>query len=231
MNFMDAIPGLKVLDEAGIKKLYFTALEVLERTGVSVPHQEACALLSDAGAKVENEVAYVPGWLVEKAVNSAPKQIIMYTIDGQPVMRLTNGNFYFGTGENTVFMIDGSSGERRRWTKKDVTNAVVVQDHMENLDFMTPLGLVQDRPAKASHLHQFEIMVSYSNKPVMFSAYDDQGVKDIIEMASAIKTSEELEKKPFWMNLMASTVYRCVKVFCTTGCSITVSFLIKGICG
>lgn len=118
MNFMDAIPGLKVLDEAGIKKLYFTALEVLERTGVSVPHQEACALLSDAGAKVENEVAYVPGWLVEKAVNSAPKQIIMYTIDGQPSMRLTNGNFYFGTGENTVFMIDGSSGERRRWTKR-----------------------------------------------------------------------------------------------------------------
>ena len=95
MNFMDAIPGLKVLDEAGNKKLYFTALEVLERTGVSVPHQEACALLSDAGAKVENEVAYVPGWLVEKAVNSAPKQIIIYTIDGQPVMRLTNGNFFF----------------------------------------------------------------------------------------------------------------------------------------
>jgi hypothetical protein len=36
---MDAIPGLKVLDEAGIKKLYFTALEVLERTGVSVPQK------------------------------------------------------------------------------------------------------------------------------------------------------------------------------------------------
>ena len=33
MNFMDAIPGLTVLDEAGIKKLYFTALEILERTG------------------------------------------------------------------------------------------------------------------------------------------------------------------------------------------------------
>jgi trimethylamine:corrinoid methyltransferase-like protein len=75
MNFMEAMPGLSVLDEAGIKKLYFTALEVLERTGVSVPHQEACKLLKDAGVKVENEVAYIPGWLVEKAVNSAPKQI------------------------------------------------------------------------------------------------------------------------------------------------------------
>ena len=81
MNFMDAIPGLKVLDEAGIKKLYFTALEVLERTGVSVAQKEPCELLNDAGAKVEDEVAYVPAWLVEKAVNSAPKQIIIYTID------------------------------------------------------------------------------------------------------------------------------------------------------
>jgi trimethylamine--corrinoid protein Co-methyltransferase len=205
MNFMDAIPGLKVLDEAGIKKLYFTALEVLERTGVSVPHQEACKLLKDAGVRVENEVAYIPGWLVEKAVNSAPKQIIIYSIDGHPVMRLTNGNFYFGTGENTVFMIDSSTGERRRWTKEDLINAVVLQHKMEHLDFMTPLGLIQDRPAKVSHLHQFEIMVSYSNKPVMFSAYDAQGVEDIIDMATTIKTSEELEKRPFWMNLMAST--------------------------
>ena len=205
MNFMDAIPGLKVLDEAGIKKLYFTALEVLERTGVSVAQKETCELLNDAGAKVEDEVAYVPAWLVEKAVNTAPKQIIIYTIDGQPVMRLTNGNFYFGTGENTVFMIDGSTGERRRWTKKDVTNAVVLQDQMENLDFMTPLGLVSDCNPQASHLHQFEIMITYSNKPPMFSAYDKQGVMDILEMAAVIKSPAEIEKKPFWMNLMAST--------------------------
>ena len=205
MNFMDAIPGLKVLDEAGIKKLYFTALEVLERTGVSVPHQKACALLKDAGAKVENEVAYIPAWLVEKAVKSAPKQIIIYAMDGQPVMRLTNGNFYFGTGENTVFMIDGSTGERRRWTKRDVINAVVLQDQMENLDFMTPLGLVSDCNPQTSHLHQFEIMITYSNKSPMFSAYDKQGLMDILEMASVIKSPAEIEKKPFWMNLMAST--------------------------
>jgi trimethylamine--corrinoid protein Co-methyltransferase len=205
MNFMGAIPGLKVLDEAGIKKLYFTALEVLERTGVSVAQKETRELLNDAGAKVEDEVAYVPAWLVEKAVNSAPKQIIIYTIDGQPVMRLTNGNFYFGTGENTVFMIDGSTGERRRWTKKDVTNAVVLQDQMENLDFMTPLGLVSDCNPQTSHLHQFEIMITYSNKPTMFSAYDRQGVIDILEMATVIKSPAEIEKKPFWMNLMAST--------------------------
>ncbi len=205
MNFMDAIPGLKVLDEAGIKKLYFTALEVLERTGVSVPHQGTCELLQDAGAKVENEVAYVPSWLVEKAVKSAPKQIIIYTMDGQPVMRLTNGNFYFGTGENTVFMIDGSTGERRRWTRRDVINAIVLQDQMENLDFMTPLGLVSDCHPKTSHLHQFEIMITYSNKPPMFSAYDKQGLMDIFEMASVVKSPAEIEKKPFWMNLMAST--------------------------
>ncbi len=205
MNFMDTIPRLKVLDEHGIKKLYFTALEVLERTGVSVPHQEACALLNDAGAKVENDVAFIPAWLVDKAVCSAPKQIIIYSIDGHPVMRLTGSNFYFGTGENTVFMIDGATGERRRWTKKDVTDAVVLQDRMENLDFMTPLGLVSDCHPQTSHLHQFEIMLTYSNKPPMFSAYDKQGVADILEMASVIKSPAEIEKKPFWMNLMAST--------------------------
>ena len=38
MNLPNEVPRLKVLDEQGIKKLYHSALEVLERTGVSVPH-------------------------------------------------------------------------------------------------------------------------------------------------------------------------------------------------
>jgi trimethylamine--corrinoid protein Co-methyltransferase len=205
MNLPNEVPRLKVLDEQGIKKLYHSALEVLERTGVSVPHPEACDLLKNAGASIDNEVAHIPAWLVEKAVHTAPKQIILYTIDGEPAMRLTGHNVYFGTGENTIFKIDGATGERKRWRKEDVIDSVIIQDQMEHLDFMTPLGLVQGRPAHTSHLHQFEIMLTYSNKPVMFSAYDYQGVQDIIEMATVIKTAEEQAAKPFWMNLMAST--------------------------
>jgi trimethylamine--corrinoid protein Co-methyltransferase len=205
MNFPHLLPRLQVLDEAGIKKLYFTALEVLERTGVSVPHKEASDLLRDAGAWVKDDVAHIPSSLVERAVQSAPKQIIIYTTDGRPAMRLTGHNVYFGTGENTIFKIDGPTGERRQWGKNDVIDAVVLQDQMTQLDFMTPLGLVQDRPAAVSHMHQFEIMVTYSTKPVMFSAYDDQGVRDIIDMAAVVTSPETIEKKPFWMNLMAST--------------------------
>ena len=204
MNFVNEIPVLKVLDEIGIKKLYLSTLEVLERTGVSVKNKAAIQLLLEAGVKVEDGVAYIPSWLVEKAVKSAPKQIIIYTIDGQPAMRLANGNFYFGTGENTIFNIDSFTGERRQWIKDEVIDAVVLQDKLENLDFVTPLGLISDCKPDVSHLHQFEAMVNYTNKPVMFSAYDEQGVKDILEMGSVIKSAEEIEKKPFWMNLMAS---------------------------
>jgi trimethylamine--corrinoid protein Co-methyltransferase len=76
---------------------------------------------------------------------------------------------------------------------------------MENLDFMTPLGLISDCNPQTSHLHQFEIMITYSNKPPIFSTYDKQGVMDILEMDSVIKRPGDLENKPFWMNLMAST--------------------------
>ena len=205
MKFQNTIPRLKLLDAHGIKKLYYSALEVLERTGVSVPHPEAIDILKAAGASVEDAVARIPSWLVEQAVQTAPKQIVLYSIDGKPVMRLTGCNVYFGTGENTIFRIDGAAGERRRWSKADVIDAVVVQDRMDQLDFMTPLGLVQDRPAHTSHLHQFEIMVTYGNKPVMFSAYDAQGVKDIMEMGTVIKPRNALASQPFWLNLMAST--------------------------
>jgi len=204
MEFENALPRLQILDGVSIQKIYFAALEVLERTGVEVQDQEARELLEQAGAKVENGVARIPSWLIEKTVNLAPKQIVIYTQDGRPAMRLANGNFYFGTGENTVFMVDSFMGERRKWTRKDVIDAVVLQDNLEHFDYVMPLGLMSDCHPEVSHLCQFEVMVTYTNKPVVSSGYDAQGVRDLCEMASVVTGTGDLSQKPFMIQLMAS---------------------------
>jgi len=110
MKLEGHLPRLQILNNTEIQKIYFAALEVLERTGVAVKNEEACDLLKEAGAYVYGETARIPSSLIEKTVNFAPQQIILYSQAGEPAMRLCGGNSYFGSGENTLFLVDSFSG-------------------------------------------------------------------------------------------------------------------------
>ena len=204
MKLEGHLPRLQILSKTDIQKIYFAALEVLERTGVAVKNEEACDLLKEGGAYVDGETAKIPSSLIEKTVNLAPKQIILYSQTGEPAMRLCGGNSYFGSGENTIFLVDSFTGQRRKWLLTDINDSVVLQDQLEHIDFMAPLGNASDCSPELSCLYQFESMLTYTNKPVMWSAYDDQGVHDILEMASVIAPSRVMTEKPFMVQLTSS---------------------------
>ncbi len=204
MKLEAQLPRLQILSNADIQKIYFAALEVLERTGVAVKNDEACDLLKEAGAFVNGDIVRIPSSLIEKNINLAPKQIIMYSQEGQPVMRLSGGNAYFGSGENTLFIVDSFSGQRRKWLLEDIHDSVALQDQLEHIDYVAPLGYASDCTPKMSCLRQFESMLTYSNKPVFWSALDNQGVHDILEMASVVAPSRMLTEKPFMVQLTSS---------------------------
>ena len=204
MKLERQLPRLQILSDTDIQKIYFAALEVLERTGVAVKNEEARNLLGDAGAYVDDETAWIPSSLIEKTVNLAPKQIMLYSQDGQPAMRLSGDNSYFGSGENTMFMVDTFTGERRQWLLEDIYDCVVLQEQLEHIDYTAPLGYASDCAPKMSCLRQFESMLTYSNKPVFWSALDNRGVDDILEMASVVAPSGRLSEKPFMVQLTSA---------------------------
>lgn len=204
MKLESQLPRLQILSDIDIQKIYFAALEVLERTGVAVKNEAACDLLREAGAYVDGETARIPSSLIEKTVHLAPKQIILYSQDGQPAMRLCAGNSYFGPGENTLYMVDTFSGERRKWTIADINDCVALQEQLAHIDFVAPLGYASDFEPKMTCLRQFESMLTYSNKPIFWSALDNQGVYDILEMASVVAPSKTLTEKPFMVQLTSA---------------------------
>ena len=204
MKLERQLPRLQILSDTDIQKIYFAALEVIERTGVAVKNEEACRLLKEAGAYVNGEIARIPSSLIEKTIDLAPKQIILYSQDGKPAMRLSACNAYFGPGENSLFIVDSFTGQRRQWMIEDINDCVALQEELEHIDFIAPLGNASDCSPKLSALHQFESMVTYSNKPILWSAYDGQGVYDILDLASVIAPSQRLTEKPFMVQETSS---------------------------
>ena len=199
-NFVSYVtPQFRVLSDDQIYQIHLASLEVLERTGVEVFDDEALDLLRSAGARVssEDKRVRIPSYLVEEALRTAPKKVTLCSRDGQRTTPLEDSKVYFGTGSDCPYILDSFTGERRPFTKEDVGKAALIADYLPNIDFFMSLGLVSDVPPTTSDGHQFQAMLLNTKKPLIFTAHDEAGMYDIMEMAAvAMGNWEQLRQNP-----------------------------------
>jgi len=198
-------PYIQVLSESDRKQIYRGALEILQRTGIKIEHKEALNMLSDAGANIDDNIAYIPPNLIEKGLSNAPETILIYDRSGNLSMRLGGRNNYFGTGSDTpkTLTLDGKD---KKTTRKDVEKAGIVVDALENIDFIMSMGLIQDEPVNVSDLYQFREMLYNTTKPIVFTSHDKRGNEDIVQMASiAVGGKEKLGQNPFIIHYIEPT--------------------------
>ncbi len=191
-------PKLSWFSESQLEELHSATIDVLERAGVRVDHDEALQLLKDAGCLVKDRVARIPGWLVEEAIRLAPSKVNIYNRKGNPAMTLEKNCTYYGTGSDLPFHIDLESGKRRSAVKQDIINAAIIMENLPNFDFVMSYGIPGDVDAKKGCLHQFAALTLHTAKPVIFTALSEAHTRTIIEMAAAAAGSyENLRAKPY----------------------------------
>lgn len=191
-------PFLTILSESDRERVFFAAQEVLDTTGVRIHDKWTLDLLGEAGARIDGNVAYIPPRLVNDALEAAPKEIQIYTRDGQPCMLLSGWNCYFGNGTDCPYVLDPFSGERRQFLESDVETASILCDALTNLDFVMPTGIVSDRPSLIADMYQFKAMMMNTRKPIIFTSYTPENHRDIVRMAAiAAGGEEELRERPF----------------------------------
>ena len=77
-------PKLTLLNDDMIERILEEAYQLLLKPGVKVNNDEARDLLATAGSKVDAEtnVVHIPGQIVRKALESAPREFYLYDADG-----------------------------------------------------------------------------------------------------------------------------------------------------
>lgn len=194
-------PHFSVLSQDQKEDLHLATLEILWRTGSRVLCEEAIDLLKKAGADVsDGNLVRMPPHLVEWAIRCAPPRVVMADRNGARAMFLEDGKTHYGTGSDCPYIVDSDTGERRKFLKADVAKASRLCDALPNIDFMMSMGLASDVPAETSDRHQFEAMVLNTTKPIVFTAHDLDGIRDIVEMAAVVAGDlDELRRNPFLM--------------------------------
>ena len=189
-NIVNEGVGMKVVSEDQIKKIHWATLEVLERTGVNVFEEKALKMLGQAGAKISGNRVRIPGWLVEDAVKSAPSKITLANRKGERILYLEGNNSYFGNGSDTPYMLDPFTGKHRLTTKQDVCNQALLNDCLDNIDFLMSMGLVSDSPKNTSDLHQLEAQLINTTKPVIFTIHSRANLEAAYKIATIIAGGE-----------------------------------------
>jgi trimethylamine--corrinoid protein Co-methyltransferase len=189
------------------ERIHQASLEILERAGARLYEPEAVELLQRAGAEVaEGNRVRVPRRLVEWALRSAPKQILLYNRNGQPALWLGGTRTYYGPGSDCVFILDHRTGERRKPLLQDVVEGITLCDALEPIDFVMSLFLPADVPPAVADRYQMEAMLNYTTKPIVFVAYDLAGCRDAVAMAEAVAGGEApLRERPFVVCYVNST--------------------------
>jgi trimethylamine--corrinoid protein Co-methyltransferase len=199
--------GYRMFTDAQLEEIHMASLEILRRTGVRVHEAESLALLRDAGCVVtDGSLVRFPPAVVENAIADAPSRIVLCNRTGEPRVFLESHRVYFGTGSDLPNTLDLESGERRTSLLSDVGNAARLADWLPNLDFVMSMALPSDAPVQTSDRHSFLAMAENTVKPLVFTAWDEMGLADIIAMAEAIAGGpDELKLSPFLLAYLEPT--------------------------
>lgn len=192
-----------VLNEAKIQKIHEKSLYIMEKIGMKVSGEHAVKLLLDNGAaRGEDGLIRIPRKLVEQALKSAPKEITLYTRDGQPAMVINSENqVYFGTHSDQLEIVDPVSNTVRQFLKKDIKTMCKVADYLPNIYFVLSVGMTVDVDPKVQTQSTFIETVKNFSKTINFSSNDIESLQDVIDIAADIAGGlEKLQEKPFIFN-------------------------------
>ncbi len=194
---------LTTLSQKQCVKIHEAALSILERTGVVFQCQEAIDILRKGGAKIDGERVFIPPRMVEKALETVPKEFTLHDQEGKPKFVVGGRNSLFGTGSDCLNILDHRTGERRDPVIQDLVDLVTLCDFLPNIDFLMSMVIPTDFPRNVADRVQMELMLSHSVKPIIGVSFSYAGALDIIRMAEAVAEGEEnLRRCPFFIHYM-----------------------------
>ncbi len=175
--------------------MHEASLEILERVGVRLYLEEAVQLLKKAGASVtDGNLVRVSSKIVEKALKTVPKQVILYNRKGDPAMPVAGYRCFYGPGSDCLNIIDHRTGKRRKPVVKDIVEGTTLCDFLPQIDYVMSMVLPSDVDGTIADRYQMEAMLSYTTKPIIYVTYEMEGCRDAVEMAELVMGGAEALK-------------------------------------
>jgi len=200
---------LELVSRDELESIHLSALKVLQEIGIDFLHDEARAMLKQAGADVDpssKRVRFDPA-LVEAHIGLAPKEFTLHARN--PARNLTIGGRYvaFGSVASAPNAFDRAGG-RRPGNKRDYQNFIRLGQSLDSIHFWGgyPVEPI-DIHASVRHLEALFDMLALSDKPIHAYSLGRERNLDAIEMVKIARGIDEetLEREPSLFTVINSS--------------------------
>lgn len=180
--------SFSILDKEGIERIHDASIHIMEKVGMRVGGERALKLFKENGASVTSQgLVKVPKSLVERALKTAPKELVLYNRAGEPFMTIDSRDaVYFGCHSDMLEIVDPFTGEVRDFMRADIQTMCKIADALQNIHFVLSVGIAKDvRPGIQSQISFLETVKNFS-KTINFSTNDVGSLQEVIDMAAIV---------------------------------------------
>ena len=183
----------KVLSDDQIQKIHQASLDILQRVGVQVPHEDMLSRFADSGADVDmqNQRVKISADLVMKCVDRAEKQYTLYGRDLSRKAEFGYGKRNYNGIAGEASWIDNIGDDRRYTTLADVATATRFADALEHMTIPGALSDPAELDVSWRCVAVLAEMIKNTTKPVTLWLHDRPSAKYICELMIALRGDEK----------------------------------------
>ncbi len=189
--FRNDMPYVEVLSQEALETIEGGWRRLVSEIGIEFMHDEALALLREAGQRVEGEVVHFdPDWVLEQ-VALAPSQFRLRARDPRYDVTIGGTHMVFASVSGPPFFRIGDV--RRDGTLADYELMAKLVHSFPELDLVTmPVVEPDDSPLDSRHLDMLLTATRSTSKPVFGSALSTVNAEDSIEFARIVHAGKPL---------------------------------------
>jgi trimethylamine--corrinoid protein Co-methyltransferase len=192
-------PKLNVLSDELVEQIIAEGFELLMDPGVRVHNEEALRLLADTGADVDmdTQIARIPESIVRRALETAPSEFYLYSLDGEPVVHYGGDSVQFDPGSAAITILDSETQEQRPPITADFAKFVKLVETIPQLDAQSTAMICADVPEEIGDLYRLYIALNFMRKPIITGAFRKDTWWTMKDLLVAVAGSQEaLAAKP-----------------------------------
>lgn len=190
--------GLRFLRERDCEKIHEASLEVLHDRGAYFGSGKAREILRDNGCWEDDEgCTHFPRTLVENALEAVPAEFVHRGRTPDDDIHMAQDQVYASNFGEGICIHDLNTGERRPTVKQDAVDVVRVVDALDNIHIYNRAVGPQDVPPESASMHNAEVALCYTSKPMHLVSGSPFQTRKMIRMAEiAAGGKEELRRRP-----------------------------------
>jgi trimethylamine--corrinoid protein Co-methyltransferase len=192
-------PRVELLSRDVVERVIDEGLALLADPGVRVHNEEALALLAGAGADVDRErqIARIPERVVRRALETAPSEFWLYTLDGRPAVHYGGDDVQFNPCSTALTILDSRTQRHRPPVTADLVRFVKLVETLPQMDAQSTALVCSEVPTEIADLYRLYVALSFMRKPIVTGAFRTDTLsimKDLL--VAAVGDEKTLSAKP-----------------------------------